>query len=69
LNYLKRAVELRARAATTPDEDMQQFWLRLAEEWEFLAELRENTREVGAPPPRRFCATIVNRRLQKLSAV
>jgi hypothetical protein len=50
LNYLKRAVELRARAATTPDEDMQQFWLRLAEEWEFLAELRENTREVGAPP-------------------
>jgi hypothetical protein len=45
----RRAEECRQLALLEPDEDDQAFWLRMAEEWERLANLATRPKEKALP--------------------
>ena len=45
----RRAEECRQLALLEPDEDDQAFWLRMAEEWERLANLAMRSEEKASP--------------------
>ena len=45
----RRAEECRQLAAMEPDEDDQAFWLRMADEWERLANLAMRPNEKASP--------------------
>ena len=45
----RRAEECRQLAAIEPDEDDQAFWLRIADEWEKLANLAVRPKEKTSP--------------------
>jgi hypothetical protein len=45
----RRAEECRKLAAVEPDEDDQAFWLRMADEWEKLANLAVRPNEKASP--------------------
>src|SRR5580704_1195993 len=45
----RRAEECRQLAAIEPDEDDQAFWLRMADEWERLANLAVRPNEKASP--------------------
>jgi hypothetical protein len=45
----RRAEECRQLAAIEPDEDDQAFWLRVADEWEKLANLAVQPKERASP--------------------
>jgi hypothetical protein len=45
----RRAEECRQLAAIEPDEDDQAFWLRMADEWERLANLAVRSNEKTSP--------------------
>jgi hypothetical protein len=45
----RRAEECRQLASLEPDEDDQAFWLRMAEEWERLANLAMRSEEKASP--------------------
>jgi hypothetical protein len=48
-NSKRRAEECRQLALLEPDEDDQEFWLRMAEEWERLANLAMRPEEKASP--------------------